>query len=305
MIALCRVRTASDGPRWAVDRDGERRALPEGTRLADLTRLGAEGFAGALATADGPTLAGTLLAPIDDDVEVWAAGVTYEVSREARMAESEASADVYRRVYDAPRPELFFKAIGRRVVGPDAAIGVRDDSSWDVPEPELALVVAADGTIVGLSVCNDVSSRAIEGENPLYLPQAKTYRGSCALGPWIVPLVTVTDPYDLGIHVDIARAGAPLWSGGTSTARLHRTFDGLVEHLLRHLPFPDGVVLATGTSSVPPEGITLLEGDVVTITIDEVGTLTNPVEVVPDLGPARAGAPGSGRADDDGFRPGR
>jgi len=217
-----------------------------------------------------------LLAPIDRQ-EVWAAGVTYRRSREAREQESERSADMYARVYDAERPELFFKADARRVVGPEGLIQARPDARWTVPEPELTLVLASDLRPVGYTIGNDVSSRDIEGENPLYLPQAKVYMGACALGPWIVPAESVTDPYDLHITCSIAREGAVVWEDHTSTAQLHRRLEDLVAYLGRSNTFPDGAFLLTGTCLVPPDTYTLRSGDVVEIGITGLGSLQNTV----------------------------
>jgi len=218
-----------------------------------------------------------VLAPIDGRTEVWACGVTYKISREARVEESKRSANVYELVYDAERPELFFKSAGWRVVGPGGTVAVRADSVTDVPEPEVALVVNAYGEIVGYTICDDVSSRTIEGENPLYLPQAKTYRGSCALGPMVRPVWEVSDPYALGIKLTIHRGGTAAWQGTASTAQLHRRYEELVGYLMRSNVHPDGVVLSTGTCLVPPAPFTLESGDVVQIDIDELGTLTTPV----------------------------
>ncbi|HEX4087548.1 MAG TPA: fumarylacetoacetate hydrolase family protein [Trebonia sp.] len=218
-----------------------------------------------------------LLAPIDGRTEVWAAGVTYKLSQQERMKESEGAALLYQQIYDAERPELFFKSAAWRVRGPGETIAARADSAIDVPEPELALVLNARGEICGYTVCNDVSSRTIEGENPLYLPQAKIYLGGCALGPTIRPAWEVPDPYDLAIRLAISRDGADLWSGSASTAGLHRRFGELVDHLLRADVFPDGVVLSTGTSLVPELPFSLADGDVVSIDIENVGTLVNPV----------------------------
>ena len=208
------------------------------------------------------------------------------------MLESEQSADIYHRVYDAERPELFFKSTAWRVVGPDAPIAVRPDSAINVPEPELALVCNAFGEIVGFTVCNDVSSRSIEGENPLYLPQAKVYLGGCALGPAVVPSWEIDDPYRLGIELEIDRGGVQLWAGSASTSQLHRRFDDLVEHLFRADDFPWGVVISTGTCLVPDLPFTLQPGDTVSITIEGLGTLRNPVvgdkaEVRGWIGPPR------------------
>ena len=218
-----------------------------------------------------------LLPPVDGRTEVWASGVTYEISREARVEESESSADVYRMVYDADRPELFFKAPAWRVVGDGQVVGIRTDSTLDVPEPELALVVNRDGDIVGYTVSDDVSSRSIEGENPLYLPQAKTYAGACALGPAIRPVWEVADPYALSIALRIWRGGALAWDGVTTTGLLHRKLDELVRWLYAGQDFPDGAVLSTGTCLVPGDGFGLRAGDVIGIGISEVGTLTTAV----------------------------
>ncbi len=218
-----------------------------------------------------------LLPPLDDRMEVWAAGVTYERSRAARMVESEKAADVYDLVYDADRPELFFKSAAWRATGHGGHVSVRADSEIDVPEPELGLVVNRHGEIAGYTVVNDMSSRTIEGENPLYLPQAKIYLGGCAAGPAIRPSWEVPDPYTLGIELTITRDGETAWHGRASTAQLHRRLDDLVGYLFREDVFPDGVILATGTCLVPELPFTLRAGDEVTITISEVGTLTSTV----------------------------
>jgi 2-dehydro-3-deoxy-D-arabinonate dehydratase len=217
-----------------------------------------------------------ILAPIDGETEVWAAGVTYKRSEEARMEES-GTPDIYAKVYMAKRPELFFKATPRRVAGPDASIVVRADSTWDVPEPELVLVVNAHAEIIGYTIGNDVSSRSIEGENPLYLPQAKVYAGCCALGPGITPAWEVSDPYNLAIHLSIERRGQIHWKGETSTRELKRRFDELVNYLFMENDFSDGVFLCTGTALVPESPFTLEPADVVQISIDQLGTLRNPV----------------------------
>jgi len=217
-----------------------------------------------------------VLAPIDGETEVWAAGVTYKQSEQARMEES-GTPDIYAKVYAAKRPELFFKATPHRVAGPDAPIVVRTDSTWDVPEPELVLVINAHAEIIGYTIGNDVSSRSIEGENPLYLPQAKVYAGCCGLGPGITPAWEVSDPYNLTIHLAIERNGQVYWEGETSTRELKRRFDELVTYLFLENDFPDGVFLYTGTALVPESQFTLEPGDVVQIDIDQLGTLRNPV----------------------------
>jgi 2-dehydro-3-deoxy-D-arabinonate dehydratase len=240
-------------------------------RAAELRQLVEQNIQGA---SDAQLAA--LLPPIDGETEVWAAGVTYKRSEVARREES-ATPDIYSKVYSAARPELFFKANARRVSGQHGAISVRSDSNWDVPEPELAVAINAYGEIIGYMIGNDVSSRSIEGENPLYLPQAKVYAGSCALGPGITPAWEVPDAYKLTIHMQIERAGQQYWSGETSTGELHRTLDELVAYLYREDEFPDGAILCTGTALVPDPPFTLEPGDVVHITIDQLGTLSNPV----------------------------
>lgn len=217
----------------------------------------------------------TLLAPLDSQ-EVWACGVTYERSRDARMHESQQR-DAYDRVYDAERPEIFFKATPSRVVGPGARIAIRADSSWDVPEPELALVLNSALEVAGYTIGNDVSSRSIEGENPLYLPQAKVYAACCALGPAIVPAWELGDAHNLVVRLAIARNGDTIFEAETNTNRLHRTFEDLVEYLGRDNLFPAGVVLLTGTGIVPGDDFSLAAGDSVRITIDGIGTLENAV----------------------------
>ncbi|MGK3982686.1 fumarylacetoacetate hydrolase family protein [Sorangium sp. So ce136] len=218
-----------------------------------------------------------LLAPIDAQ-DVWAAGVTYERSRNARKEESAGGGDFYDRVYDAERPELFFKATPRLVAGPGAPVRIRRDSIWNVPEPELSLVVSAAGRIVGYTAGNDVSSRSIEGDNPLYLPQAKIYDGCCALGPAIALADEPgLDLRALSIQLVIRRKGESVFAGETSTARMRRAPEELVAYLTRALSFPAGVVLMTGTGIVPPDSFTLEPGDLVEITIPGAGTLSNPV----------------------------
>ncbi len=220
-----------------------------------------------------------MLAPVESQ-EVWAAGVTYLRSKTARMEESDFSASAYDRVYSADRPEIFFKSLGEKVVGPGQGIGIRSDARWNVPEPELALVLNSRGELVGYTAGNDMSSRDIEGENLLYLPQAKVYRASCALGPFVRVGVTEAEARTWSIRVSIIRDGATVFHGETSVGQIKRTFDELAAWLGRSQQFPMGVVLLTGTGVVPPNEFTLAPGDVVQIDISGVGTLTNPVEVV-------------------------
>ena len=219
------------------------------------------------------------LPPVDQQ-DVWAAGVTYERSRVARQEEAKDGGDIYARVYSAERPELFFKARGPWVVGPHDQVGIRRDAGWNVPEPELALVVNPALEIVGVTIGNDMSSRDIEGENPLYLPQAKIYTRSCALGPAIA-LGRIHGAWPATrIALHIQRAGASVFSGETHTDKIRRRPDELVEYLGRALAFPDGAVLLTGTGIVPPDSFTLAAGDQVEIQIDAVGALVNTVTVV-------------------------
>jgi 2-dehydro-3-deoxy-D-arabinonate dehydratase len=212
--------------------------------------------------------------------EVWAAGVTYLRSKEARMAESEFSANAYDRVYDAVRPEIFFKSVAEKVVSPRQAVGIRRDANWNVPEPELALVINSAGKIVGFTIGNDMSSRDIEGENLLYLPQAKIYTGSCAVGPWIVLGVSEGDARRWSIRLEIQRGGQTVFHGETQVNNIKRRFDELAEYLFRSQKFPHGAVLLTGAGIVPPDSFTLKAGDSVIITISGVGTLENPVAIV-------------------------
>jgi 2-dehydro-3-deoxy-D-arabinonate dehydratase len=217
-----------------------------------------------------------LLAPIDKH-EVWAAGVTYQRSQAARMEESEGAARFYDLVYTAPRPELFFKATPDRVARPGGAVRIRRDSAWNVPEPELALVLNSRLELVGYTIGNDMSSRDIEGENPLYLPQAKVYDECCALGPWITLRGSMPPREETTIALAIHRGGAKVFAGETSVARMARTFEDLIGYLGREQTFRRGVVLLTGTGIVPEEGFTLAPDDVVEITIAGIGTLRNTV----------------------------
>jgi len=221
-----------------------------------------------------------LLLPIEP-AEVWCAGVTYERSRDARVEESTVR-DVYTLVYEAERPELFLKdAACRRTVGPGSPIGVRSDSSWNVPEPEIGVVLDGNGGLLGVTIGNDVSSRDIEGANPLYLPQAKVYAGACALGPALLSPIP-DEPLEIGMRI-VDETGGELFSGETSTARMRRSFGELVEFLRRDNPVPPGSVLLTGTGLVPPDDFTLEPGHVVEIEVPGIGTLANPVVLASSL----------------------
>jgi 2-dehydro-3-deoxy-D-arabinonate dehydratase len=218
------------------------------------------------------------LAPIQAQ-EVWAAGVTYYRSRAARMAESESAGggDFYDRVYSAERPELFFKATPHRVVGPEAAVRIRRDSKWNVPEPELALLISPRAKILGYTAANDMSSRDIEGANPLYLPQAKVYDGCCALGPAIL-VSREKIPAETGVHLNIRRAGEAVFHGSIKLTEMKRGLEELVAFLFRESSFPNGCFLLTGTGIVPPDSFTLAAGDRVEISIDGIGMLADTVE---------------------------
>ena len=218
----------------------------------------------------------TLLAPIDQQ-EVWAAGVTYRRSQVARMEESQGAAVFYDLVYAADRPEIFFKATPHRVVGPGQPIRIRQDARWNVPEPELALVLNSRLEIAGFTIGNDMSSRDIEGENPLYLPQAKVYDACCGLGPWITLAPAMPAPADTKIELSITRGGTLAFSGATSVDQMARGFTELAGWLARDNSFPQGAFLLTGTGVVPSDDFTLAPGDVVQITIGGIGTLVNTV----------------------------
>ena len=263
-----------DGARWALDGA----LLPETVTLATLLSLPHDFRQSLLACPPaGEAVAGaTPLAPVDAAHEVWASGVTYLRSRDARRAESQ-DADVYERVYAAERPEIFFKAPGWRVGGPGAPIRVRRDSRWSVPEPELVLVLDHEARIVGYTAGNDVSSRDIEGENPLYLPQAKMYDGSCALGPAIHLVEDASELRRVAIAMTIERDGQAVFEDETNTERLKRAPEELAAWLYREISFPHGALLMTGTGLVPPEDFTLRAGDRVTVRVGEL-------ELVNDVG---------------------
>jgi 2-dehydro-3-deoxy-D-arabinonate dehydratase len=246
---------------------------PDAPRAADLIAALQGRQSQAVASAS------VALTPPVGKQEIWAAGVTYKRSEEAREAESNNST-IYTRVYSAQRPELFFKGMSYDVVGIGEPVGIRYDATWSVPEPELVVVLNAHMEVVGFTIGNDMSSRDIEGENPLYLPQAKVYEGACALGPrlWLQPGRT-TWP-DVKIEIKIERGGQVVFSGETTTASIHRSLSDLVEYLGRCKRFPYGALLFTGTGVVPPDSFTLLEGDVTRIRIDPIGELVNVVRVV-------------------------
>jgi 2-dehydro-3-deoxy-D-arabinonate dehydratase len=278
---------------WRVEVEGRPRlargpaAAPRPTELLDAAAT-IDGLLGGDPDALPALLAGPAAGPVPEDARplaplgrqpVWAAGVTFQRSRDARLEES-AGLDAYDKVYLAERPELFLKALPGTARGPGEPIGVRADSSWDVPEPELAVVADRRGRIVAYSIGNDVSSRSIEGENPLYLPQAKIYRGSCALGPCLVPVAEAPPPADMEIALEIRRDGGELYRDACSVGDMKRTLPELVDWLWRGQDLPLGAVLLAGTSIVPPPELTLRPGDQVAIAISGLGELRNPVEQV-------------------------
>jgi len=220
-----------------------------------------------------------LLPPVDRQ-EIWAVGVTYLRSKKARMEESDFSATAYDRVYDAPRPELFFKAMPDKVVGTTDAVGIRKDAKWNVPEPELAFVINSRGKIVGFTIGNDMSSRDIEGENLLYLPQAKIYDRSCALGPFVRIAADEAEARTWSIRLRIDRGGKPAFQGETSVGNIKRSFEELVDYLFRSQTFPNGAILLTGTGIVPGDDFTLAMGDLIRIEISGIGVLENSVVLV-------------------------
>lgn len=270
------VRYSMEGSeRWGVLREDGLRPLEMG--LSELLRLPhdqakgkiEECSAGEPVTTESPRL----LAPIDRQ-EVWASGVTYHRSLEGRTEESD-HASLYDRVYESARPELFLKSTPERTVGPGEPVGIRIDSSWDVPEPELGLVLASDLSLFAYTIGNDMSSRSIEGENALYLPQAKFYDRACSLGPHLVPAWEVSGPFSIALTIE--REGTVILSEKTSTERLARDLNDLASWLGRATSFPDGAVLLTGTGIVPEAGFSLAAGDLVVVAIDRVGELRNPV----------------------------
>lgn len=286
MLSIGRCRT-TDGLRTVIVEGADGWILPPGSPgVLDLLRAALRnpgGLAGVLEQrwpgwrSERVDVARDLALPLEV-TEVWAAGVTYERSRVARVGESDTP-DIYQRVYTADRPEIFLKDNGRRTVGPGEPIGVRGDSRWSVPEPELALLLDSDGTVLGYTVGNDVTARDVEAANPLYLPQAKMFTAGCAVGPVVVPAGAV-DPTGLGVTCRILRDGAVRWEASTSTARLVRRLDELVGWLLRYNTIPAGTLYLTGTGLVPPDDVSLGEGDLVEIEIDGIGLLRNPVRVL-------------------------
>ncbi|EEF62755.1 fumarylacetoacetate hydrolase family protein [Pedosphaera parvula] len=282
-MKLCRFRTSNHEPRVGL--------VVEDSFVLDLSSAGILSLESLLEAEDLRTQLENLstkplprfsigdirfCAPVERQ-EVWAAGVTYLRSKKARMEESNFSATAYDRVYEAERPEIFFKSLPQKVVATGDAIGIRKDARWNVPEPELALVLNSRGSLVGYTIGNDMSSRDIEGENLLYLPQAKTYSRSCALGPFITVGVGESEARSWEIRIQVQRSGEIVFSGDTSVSKIKRSFKELIDFLFRSQEFPHGAVLLTGTGVVPPDHFSLEEKDAVRITISGIGTLENPV----------------------------
>ncbi len=265
-----------------VEKDGMVRPIPDYTvydliRLAEMENASLTKVATRLAIAHKE--AALPIIPIHPR-EVWACGCTYQTSADFRDAEHGTREGFYAHVYKDPRPEIFFKGTARFCVGPRKDIGIRSDSKFTAPEPELALILGAKGEILGYTIADDVSAWDLERENPLYLPQSKMYTGCCSLGPVIVTPDEITDPYNLQMSCVIQRAGQTLFSGTTSTAKLNRKFEALIEYLLRANPVPAGSVLLTGTGIIVTEESALAAGDTVTISVPEIGELSNPVVIV-------------------------
>ena len=282
-MKLCRFQTSQAETRIGL--------LTDENKVLDLSSEGLDRLSSLWEIEDWPTLLTSwaqrrrswfsldqvrLLPPVEQQ-EVWAAGVTYLRSKKARMQESDFSATAYDRVYDAARPELFFKSLAHKAVGPGEAVGIRRDSKWNVPEPELALVFSPQGRLIGYTIGNDMSSRDIEGENLLYLPQAKIYKCSCALGPCIRVGVDEAEARTWTVSLLIQRSGLSVFEGQTSVANIKRSFKELAEYLFRCQQFPHGAILLTGTGIIPPNDFSLQPGDAIRMEISGIGTLENTV----------------------------
>jgi 2-dehydro-3-deoxy-D-arabinonate dehydratase len=281
MSHLAVIQTQSNPYHLVKEINGKYFEIEKIKSLSDALSLHMADFRKSYDAAGSTEVKGKLVAPVAIDTEVWGAGVTYQRSRDARKEES-GIPDVYQLVYEADRPELFFKATARRTVGHESEVGIRADAQTSVPEPEVAIVMNKFGELIGMSICNDMTSRNIEGENPLYLSQAKIYYGSNALGPMIRPIWEIVDHEKLDIYAKIERDGSIVWQAETSLKSLNRSFDDLIDYLFKCQHFPVGVVLSTGTGIVPPLDISLMAGDVVTITVDQIGTLVNRVALTPE-----------------------
>jgi 2-dehydro-3-deoxy-D-arabinonate dehydratase len=274
------LHTASAQYQFAVTTDGVHRSVEGLPTLTEAMHLTLAELKTRTASAT-TSITGELAPPIAAEIELWGAGVTYLRSRDARKEESGVP-DVYQRVYEADRPELFFKSTAVRARGTNAPIGIRYDSEASVPEPEVAIYINKHREIIGYAICNDVTARSIEGENPLYLSQAKIYIGSTAIGPDITPAWLAPAANEMSIKAKILRGSALIWEAETSLGALNRTLEDLVDYVFRCQDFPHGLILSTGTGIVPPMDIALAAGDIVEINVAGVGTLSNTVEVIPE-----------------------
>ncbi len=279
-MKLSVLHTIDDQYRLAVTVDGVHRTVAALPTLTEAMHMTLAELKAAVAQAS-TEITGTLAAPISPEIELWGAGVTYLRSRDARKEESGVP-DVYQLVYEADRPELFFKSTAVRARGTNALIGIRYDSEASVPEPEVAIYINKHREIIGYAICNDVTARSIEGENPLYLSQAKIYVGSTSLGPDITPSWLAPAKDAMAIKAKIVRGGNVPWEAETSLGQLNRTLEDLVNYVFRCQDFPHGLILSTGTGIVPPMDVSLEAGDIVEINVAGVGTLTNTVEVIPE-----------------------
>ena len=278
-MKLAVISTATNPFALVVSKDGLFKTIPGIPTLTHALQIRMSELKSAIEKDAGDVVTGELMPPVAPETEVWGAGVTYLRSRDARKEESDTP-DVYQRVYEADRPELFFKATCRRTVGNGDPIGIRYDSEASVPEPEVAIVVNKFREIIGFSICNDMTARTIEGENPLYLPQAKSYLGSTSLGPDITLAWLAPSAADMSIHAEIKRGSEIVWQADTALSGLNRTLPDLVDYLFRCQTFPDGVILSTGTGIIPPLEFITKEGDVISITVNGLGLLSNPVVTI-------------------------
>lgn len=274
------LHTKSQQYRFAVTLDGVHRTVTNLPTLTEAMHLSLAELKTAVTQAS-TEITGELAAPISPEIELWGAGVTYLRSRDARKEESGVP-DVYQRVYEADRPELFFKSTAVRARGTNAPIGIRYDSEASVPEPEVAIYINKHREIIGYAICNDVTARSIEGENPLYLSQAKIYIGSTSLGPDITPSWLAPSKEAMAIKAKIVRGSTIPWEAETSLGKLNRTLEDLVDYVFRCQDFPHGVILSTGTGIVPPMDVALAAGDIVEIDVAGVGILRNTVELIPE-----------------------
>ena len=274
------LKTKDSQYQFAVTVNGVHKSVDGLPTLTEAMHLTLEELKARTASA-GAEVSGELAAPIASEIELWGAGVTYLRSRDARKEESGVP-DVYQRVYEADRPELFFKSTAVRARGTAAPIGIRYDSEASVPEPEVAIYINKHREIIGYAICNDVTARSIEGENPLYLSQAKIYIGSTAIGPDITPAWLAPAAKEMGIKAKILRGSTLVWEAETSLGALNRTLEDLVDYVFRCQDFPHGLILSTGTGIVPPLDIALAAGDIVEIDVSGVGVLSNPVVVIPE-----------------------